>query len=51
MRNKVSLPIGKDDNSLEIRYIQDMNTYLHAAVSTVNPEDTTVSMVISKEAS
>jgi hypothetical protein len=26
MRNKVSLPIGKDDNPLEMRYIQDKNT-------------------------
>jgi hypothetical protein len=37
MRNKVSLPIGKDDNSSEIRYIKDKNTDLHAAVISVNP--------------
>jgi hypothetical protein len=39
MRNKVSLPIGEDDNSSEIRYIQNKNIDLHAAVSSVNPGD------------
>jgi hypothetical protein len=50
MRKKVSLPIGKDDNSSETRYIRVRKADLHAAIISVHRDGSTVSMLISKEA-